>query len=62
MEDEEDDDAQGLVERDDEEPGIDEDALFEESLKARYEAAMRDGGGGPAATVKAADYIKRSQG
>lgn len=61
MDEEEDEEAQGLVERDDEEE-VDEDALFEEGLKARYEAALRDGSGGPAATVRAADYIKRSQG
>ena len=56
----EDDETQGLVEPDDEE--MDEDAMFEEGLKARYEAAMQESGGGPAATVRTADYIKRSQG
>jgi len=55
----EDDNAQGLVERDEEE--FDEDAIFEEGLKARYEAAMQDKRGGPAATVRTADYIKNSQ-
>lgn len=39
---------------------FDEDAVFEEGLKARYEAALLERGG-PAATVKSAEYIRRSQ-
>lgn len=51
----------GLVEPDeDEEPS--EDAMFAEGLKARYEAALRDQQGGPAAAARSADHIKRSQG
>jgi GPN-loop GTPase len=59
MDDDEDEDEGGLEEPDEE--AFDEDAAFEESLKARYEAALKTKDG-PAATVKSADYIRRSQG
>ncbi|TKA75769.1 hypothetical protein B0A55_04314 [Friedmanniomyces simplex] len=49
----------GLEDPDDEE--MTEDAMFEEGLKARYEAALREQQG-PAASVRSAEYIKRSQG
>ncbi|KAK5123206.1 hypothetical protein LTR85_003405 [Meristemomyces frigidus] len=52
----------GLVEPDErEEVEPSEDAMFEEGLKARYEAAMREQQGGPAAAARSAEYIKRSQ-
>lgn len=61
MDDEEDgDEGAGLVEPDEEEE-MDEDAMFEEGLKARYEAAVKESGSGPAATKKAAEYIRQSQ-
>ena len=61
--DEDDEEEQGGLEERDEDIDPDEDTLFEEGLKARYEAALRDQQqGGPAATVKAAEYIKRTQG
>ncbi|KAK0364103.1 hypothetical protein LTR91_019265 [Friedmanniomyces endolithicus] len=49
----------GLEDPDEEE--MDEDAMFEEGLKARYEAALREQQG-PAASVKSAEYIRKSQG
>ncbi|KAK4540594.1 hypothetical protein LTR36_009124 [Oleoguttula mirabilis] len=53
----------GLVEPDEhEEAEPSEDAMFEEGLKARYEAALREQQGGPAAAARSADYIRRSQG
>ncbi|KXL43899.1 hypothetical protein M433DRAFT_58606 [Acidomyces richmondensis BFW] len=49
----------GLEEPDPEEE-MDEDGLFEEGLKARYEAALRESQG-PSATARAAEYIRKSQ-
>ncbi|KAK5137356.1 hypothetical protein LTR08_008934 [Meristemomyces frigidus] len=62
MEDEDSDDEAGggMVDPDvDAEP--DEDAMFEEGLKARYEAALQERQQG-GVTAKSAEYIRRSQG
>ncbi|KAK0926443.1 hypothetical protein LTR29_017883 [Friedmanniomyces endolithicus] len=56
---EDEEDEGGLEDPDEEE--MDEDAMFEEGLKARYEAALREQQG-PAASVKSAEYIRKSQG
>ncbi|KAK1074668.1 hypothetical protein LTR12_016867 [Friedmanniomyces endolithicus] len=58
-EEEQGEDEGGLEDPDEEE--MDEDAMFEEGLKARYEAALREQQG-PAASVKSAEYIRKSQG
>ncbi|KAK5108412.1 hypothetical protein LTR62_008368 [Meristemomyces frigidus] len=52
--------ASGLVDPD-EEMAEEEDVEFEDGLKARYESALREQGG-PAATLKSAEYIRRTQG
>jgi len=53
--------AGGGLEEPDAEEEMDEDALFQEGLKARYEAALRESQG-PSATARAAEYIRKSQG
>jgi GTPase SAR1 family protein len=58
-EEEEDDDDQGLVDPD-EFDDAEIDQAFEEGLKARYEAALRDGSA-KAGPNSAADYIRNSQ-
>jgi GTPase SAR1 family protein len=58
MEDEDEDDH-GIVDPDNDEDEI--NAAFEEGLKARYEAALQEGGR-PAAAASVANYIKQSQG
>lgn len=57
---EEDDEDAGLVSPDEDDEAEEVNQAFEEGLKARYEAALREGGGA-AATAKAADYIRGSQ-
>nr|POE74838.1 gpn-loop gtpase 1 [Quercus suber] len=66
MDDEEPEEHAGLVDRDEDEE-LDEDAMFEEGMKARYEAALQDrlgGGAGASADTSmkgVSDYIMGSQ-
>ena len=63
MEDGEDEDLSGLVDPDDEMDDDDDEDVketFEDGLKARYQQALRDSGGG-SGLGNAADYIGRSQ-
>ena len=60
-EEEDEDEVSGLVDPDEEVEDEDRNEGFEQGVKARYEQAMKDSGGGAGGVGKAADYIMRSQ-